>query len=94
MGLIIDTRGGTHPQVHPLVQHPLAVELTQQAGGRDAEGGVGRGSPSARHVVEEVVPQLAEQRRAAQQGQRGAGLERDGIGDVGHIGITAALKGL
>jgi len=75
MGLIIHKRGGTHPQVHPLVQHPLAVELTQQAGGRDAEGGVGRGSPSARHVVEEVVPQLAEQRRAAQQGQRSTGLE-------------------
>lgn len=45
----------THPQVHPLVQHPLAVELAQQAGGRDAEGGAGRGAASTGHVGEEVV---------------------------------------
>lgn len=65
----------THPQVHPLFQHPLAVELAQDARGRDAEGGVARRASSAGHVAEEVVPQLPQQRRAAQQGDRSAGLD-------------------
>lgn len=65
----------THPQVHPLVQHPLAVELAQQAGGRDAEGGAARGAASTGHVGEEVVLQLSQQPRAAQQRDGSAGLQ-------------------
>lgn len=65
----------THPEVHPLVQHPLAVELTQEAGGGDAEGGVRGGAASTGHVAEEVVPQLSQQPRAAEQRDRSTGLE-------------------
>lgn len=64
----------THPQVHPLVQHPLAVKLTQQAGGGDAEDGVRCGAPSTGHITEEVVSQLPQQPGAAQQRDRCAGL--------------------
>lgn len=40
----------THPQVHPLVQHSLAVKLTQETGGRYAEGGVRLGAPPTSHI--------------------------------------------
>lgn len=66
--------GVTHPQVHPLVQHPVAVELTQQTRGGDAEGGVGLGAPPTGHIREEVVPQLSQESRAAQQRHGSCGL--------------------
>lgn len=72
----------THPQVHPLVQHPLAVKLAQQARGGDAEGGVGFGAPSTGHIAEEVVPQLPQQPRAAQQRDGSAGLNTAGDGQL------------
>lgn len=67
---------GTHLEVHPLVQRPPAVEFTQKARGSDAEGGVGCRAPSTGHIAEEVVPQLSQQPRTAQQRDRSAGLYR------------------
>lgn len=73
----------THPQVHPLFQHPLAVELTQDAGGRDAEGGVGGRASTTGDVAEEVVPQLPQQCWAAQQGDRSTGLDAGSVEAMG-----------
>lgn len=63
-----------HLEVHPLVQRPAPVELTQQAGAGYAEGGVAFGASAAGHVAEEVVPQLSQQPDASQQRHGGADL--------------------
>lgn len=68
-------RGGGYLQVDPLVQHPLLIELAEEARVGHTEGIACHPAPAAGHATKDIVVQLTQDARAPHQGHCAGHLE-------------------